>query len=138
MTTRRRSRLGTAGQGDRQRSATNRDNSPRQTDAESAGEQSDGEILPAEVIEALEDKGVDLQNPGIRKAVSVTASVTHMHQGPIPSAATLGEYDAIRPGTSDKIIEWADMQIRHRLERENYASRGLNEGLMFHKGMLSR
>jgi uncharacterized membrane protein len=78
--------------------------------------------MPTELVAELQKRGINLRDPSVRQAVSVTASVTTLTQSPIPSAQALAEYDGVRPGLADQIIGWADTQIKHRMNRENIAS----------------
>jgi uncharacterized membrane protein len=102
------------------------DNLPERAEPKTPQEQIPDELLPEEQVPTelaavLRKRGIDLQNPSVRQAVRVTASVT-LTQGPIPSAQALAEYEDVRPGLVDQIIGWADAQIKHRMNRENYAS----------------
>jgi uncharacterized membrane protein len=72
------------------------------------------------VAAALRKEGIEPSDPGV---VGMIAAVeTIFHRGPIPPASTLAEYERLRPGTADQIIDWADRQFQHRLERERQQS----------------
>ena len=103
--------------------AKNGDNLPEPSEPKSSHEEPvSEEPVPTELAAVLQRRGVNLRDPSVRQAVMVTVGVTRLTQGPIPSAQVLAEYDDVRPGIADQIIGWADAQIKHRMNRENYAS----------------
>ena len=73
----------------------------------------------------LEDRLTQTLQPMLRPAdlpkarASITAVVeTSLHQGPIPSARQFGEYDAILPGSADRILSMAEKEQAHRHQWE--------------------
>lgn len=97
----------------------NSTSSPPETDDQRKEALAVGEadFLPAEAIEQLKRRGVDVDDPKIRRVVSTTVSLIHV--GPLPLPTILAGYDQVRPGTTDKIIEWAERQINHRIGLES-------------------
>ena len=67
------------------------------------------EVLPPEALEKLKELGIDPNDPKVRSVVGVTISSAYF--GPIPPPSMLAEYEKVRPGIVDKIVEWNDMQI---------------------------
>ena len=63
-----------------------------------------------------------LDNPEISSEVkaflSLQMSAYTSHSGPIPPAEVLASYREVTPDLPEKIVGWADMQIRHRLALE--------------------
>lgn len=100
-------------------------NAPKQDEAKlnkkvSTSSADDVEIIPAPVKEILENQGINLDDPQIRGAVQITFEATS-YKGPMPPPGMLQAYDQIRPGISDKIIEWTDKQVNHRIALESSA-----------------
>lgn len=61
-------------------------------------------VLPAEIEELLDQLPEEAQQKIVR-LVSLTTA--YSHHGPLPSPADFGEYDRIRPGSADDIMQMA-------------------------------
>jgi len=62
------------------------------------------------------------QTPNGPSRVVVTQQQVKSHSGPIPSADELHAYESVIPGLPRTIVEWADIQIKHRQELERIAT----------------
>lgn len=59
--------------------------------------------------------------PATRKPAQqqvLTRTQTVMHHGPLPDPQTLADYEALFPGTANRIFSMAEADQRHRIESE--------------------
>ena len=81
-------------------------------------------VSPRELEDKLTETLQPMLRPGElpRARASITAVVeTSVHQGPLPSPRQFGEYNAILPGSADRILSMAEKEQanRHQWERRH-------------------
>lgn len=79
------------------------------------------EVLPARVVKALQEQGVNLSDPGVRETVTILA---HYFSGPIPPPELLAGYKVIDPELPGRIIGWVEQQKTHRQALERQVAEG--------------
>ena len=91
---------------------------PADVDSVEPSVPSEVEILPPEAQQKLKELGIDLDDPKFRRVLGVFLEA---YSGPIPPPSMLAQYEKVRPGIVDKIIDWNDRQMlhRHTLEKES-------------------
>jgi len=75
---------------------------------------------PASLAPALVDEITRAAQEGNREQLEQLIGISASYSGPIPPPSLLKAYDAIVPGSADRIMRWSESQTEHRqrLERE--------------------
>jgi len=85
--------------------------------------------IPPEIIEHFPPQFREiLRQPGASQVVSLTAAAfAASHEGPLPSAQQLREYEGALPGAAERIFAMAERQQEHRMHLEKIAVEGGNQ-----------
>lgn len=78
-------------------------------------EESDVTDISPEIIEVIEDVGLD----NAQKGKLIKAITSEVHRGPIPHPRILKGYEEIIPGAADRILSMAESEAQHRHEIDN-------------------
>lgn len=79
-------------------------NQDKQTDDRGDKDSNDDPALPVDDTRRFLDQLPEEEQQKLVRLASLTAS---SHQGPLPSPEAFGEYDRIRPGSADDIMQMA-------------------------------
>lgn len=82
-------------------------------DAERKPIEEDVAKLPSEVVEVLDE----VSEPAKRKILFAIKAMS-MQSGPLPSPETIGKYEDALPGLGNRIVQWAERQLEHRVKTE--------------------
>ena len=55
---------------------------------------------------------------GTKEQMSILVSQTSIHEGPIPAPESIAKYEAILPGSADRLFRMAEKQMEHRQQLE--------------------
>lgn len=92
--------------------AMERQKPPGSKASSSSADEDVSEIIPAEILETLEEAGINTRNPHeIREAIAISTS---MSRSPWPSADMLAEYSEFDPELPGKLINELQGQSAHR------------------------
>jgi len=68
------------------------------------------ELVPSEIVDTPDDQ--------VNESLGVSVHSGTLHIGPLPSPDTLAQYEAVEPGTANRIISMAENQAAHRMQMD--------------------